>query len=234
MKTMSIEDPIEYTMDGITQAEVNDTIGNSFARLLRAFLRQDPDTIMVGEIRDLETATIAMRAALTGHTVLSTLHTNDSTSAVTRLLDMGVEAGLITTTLRGVMAQRLVRKNCDICKTPTAPSPELLARLSIPATAEMPFMQGQGCEACGYTGYRGRLPIVELWVPSREELLLVTGKPDNITLRNAVFGKGGGVTMLQDGFRKVVAGETTIEELIRVVPCEQIGNEQQFTFPNIV
>lgn len=228
-KTMSIEDPVEYTIDGITQAEVNDSIGNSFARLLRAFLRQDPDTIMVGEIRDVDTASIAMRAALTGHTVLSTLHTIDSTSAVSRLLDMGVEPGLLTTTLRGVMAQRLVRKNCDACKIPSKPSPEMLARLSIPDTAEIVFMQGQGCEACGYTGYRGRLPIVELWVPTREELLLIPGRPDNLTLRKAVFSKGIRLTMLQSGFKRVVAGETTVEELIRAVPCEQAGDESRLS-----
>lgn len=229
MKTMSIEDPIEYTMDGITQAEVNDTIGNTFACLLRSFLRQDPDTIMVGEIRDLETASIAMRAALTGHTVLSSLHTNDSTSAITRLLDMGVEAGLITTTLRGVMAQRLVRKNCNNCKIPVTPPPELLARVKIEASPDIAFMQGQGCETCGYTGFSGRLPIVELWLPSREDLLLVATKPDNLTLRNAVFGKKGELTMLQDGLRRVFSGETTVEELIRVVPSELIdkdGSEQ--------
>lgn len=222
MKTISIEDPIEYTMDGVTQTEVNETIGNSFARLLRAFLRQDPDTIMVGEIRDLDTATIAMRAALTGHTVLSTLHTNDSTSAVTRLLDMGIEPGLLSTTLRGVMAQRLVRKICEKCKGPAAPSSAMLKRLSLSPGAKIGFMQGQGCESCGYTGYRGRLPIVELWIPTREQLLLITGKPDNITLRNAVFGSGTCLAMLHDGFRRVCAGETTIEELIRVVPCEQL------------
>ncbi len=227
-KTVSIEDPIEYTMEGITQAEVNDTIGNTFAQLLRAFLRQDPDTIMVGEIRDLETAAIAMRAALTGHTVLSTLHTNDATSAVSRLLDMGVEAGLLTTTLRGVMAQRLVRKNCDICKAPVTPSADLLARFEFPENSSVSFMQGVGCEACSYTGFKGRLPVVELWIPSREELLLITRKPDNITLRNAVFTRGERYTMLQDAFRRVAEGETTLEELVRVVPCEQI--EAGFSF----
>lgn len=234
MKTVSIEDPIEYTMDGVTQAEVNETIGNSFSRLLRAFLRQDPDTIMVGEIRDLDTATIAMRAALTGHTVLSTLHTNDSTSAVSRLFDMGIEPGLLSTTLRGVMAQRLVRKNCEFCKIPVPPPAIMLQKLSLPTTLGIPFMQGQGCESCGYTGYRGRLPIVELWIPTRDELMLITGRPDNISLREAVFGKGKGFTMLQDAVRRVCAGETTVEELLRVVPCEQFDGELHFELPELL
>jgi type IV pilus assembly protein PilB len=224
-KTVSIEDPIEYSIEGVTQAEVNDVIGNTFSKLLRAFLRQDPDTIMVGEIRDQETASIALRAALTGHSVLSSLHTNDATSAVNRLFDIGVEAGLLTTTLRGVMAQRLVRRVCERCRERVQPSEELLARLSLDTTVDMPFMQGTGCDACGYTGYRGRLPIVELWIPSREELLLVTSKPDNLSLRAAVFGKRGGLSMLQDGLQRVAAGETTLEELVRVIPCEQIEGD---------
>ena len=220
-KTMSIEDPIEYSMDNVTQTEVNDAIGNSFACLLRAFLRQDPDTIMVGEIRDLETATIAMRAALTGHTVLSTLHTNDATSAVTRLLDMGLESGLITTTLRGVMAQRLVRRSCDKCRVLTPPRPELLAALSLSLDDGHQFMQGHGCDACNFTGYRGRLPIAEIWIPTREELLLISRRPDNIALRNAVFAKGRRLSMLDDGIRRAIAGDTTLEELVRVIPSEQ-------------
>lgn len=221
-KTLTIEDPIEYAIEGITQTEINEIIGNTFARLLRAFLRQDPDNIMVGEIRDLETATISMRAALTGHTVLSTLHTNDATSAVTRMIDMGVEPSLIATTLRCVLAQRLVRHVCRHCAVPYEPSPVLQAEFGVPPDSGWQFLQGKGCAFCNYSGYSGRLPIVELWIPSREELLMFNRRPDNITLRNAAFSQPGRTTMIEDGFRRVLAGETTLEELLRVVPYEQI------------
>jgi type II secretory ATPase GspE/PulE/Tfp pilus assembly ATPase PilB-like protein len=223
VKTLTIEDPIEYSINGITQTEVNEIIGNTFARLLRAFLRQDPDNIMVGEIRDLETATISMRAALTGHTVLSTLHTNDATSVVTRLIDMGVEPGLISTTLRCVLAQRLVRYVCKECKVAYIPSDMLLEEFGIPRGCDMKFVQGKGCPACHYTGFSGRRPIVELWIPTREELLMLNRRPDNISLRNVVFSLPERRTMVEDGFRRVQAGETTLEELMRTVPYEQIA-----------
>ncbi len=222
VKTLTIEDPIEYAIDGITQTEVNDIVGNTFARLLRAFLRQDPDNIMVGEIRDLETATISMRAALTGHTVLSTLHTNDATSAVTRLIDMGVEPSLIATTLRCVLAQRLVRHSCQKCRTRYTPSEEIMAEFGIPVNSAMEFVQGKGCPACNFTGFSGRLPIVELWIPTRDELLTFNRRPDNRTLHNAVFAQSNRPMMIEDGFRRVQAGETTLEELLRVVPFEQL------------
>jgi type II secretory ATPase GspE/PulE/Tfp pilus assembly ATPase PilB-like protein len=222
VKTLTIEDPIEYNIAGITQTEVNEAIGNTFARMLRAFLRQDPDNIMVGEIRDLETATISMRAALTGHTVLSTLHTNDSTSAVTRLIDMGVEPSLISDTLRCVLAQRLVRRVCNECKVPYSPPEKLLREFGIPLGSNLEFVHGEGCQACHFTGFNGRLPIVELWMPSREELLLLNRRPDNISLRKVVFSESERLTMIDDGFRRVQEGETTLEELIRTVPYEQI------------
>lgn len=232
VKTLTIEDPIEYTIDGITQTEVNEIIGNSFSRLLRAFLRQDPDNIMVGEIRDLDTATISMRAALTGHTVLSTLHTNDATSAVTRLIDMGVEPSLLSATLRCVLAQRLVRRICSDCKTPYTPPAQLLEEFGIPRDNGMEFVQGRGCPACHYTGFSGRLPIVELWLPTREELLMINRRPDNLSLRNEVFSVPGRLTMIDDGFCRVHAGETTLEELLRAVPYEQIesGRDKIATF----
>lgn len=222
VKTLTIEDPIEYSIEGITQTEVNEVIGNSFARLLRAFLRQDPDNIMVGEIRDLETATISMRAALTGHTVLSTLHTNDATSAVTRLIDMGVEPTLISATLRCVLAQRLVRRICPKCKAPYFPPEQLLEEFGIPPENNVQFFQGKGCPTCHYSGFSGRLPIVELWIPTREELLILNRRPDNLSLRNVVFSASDRLTMIDDGFRRVLAGETTLEELLRTVPYEQI------------
>jgi len=222
VKTLTIEDPIEYTIDGITQTEVNDIIGNSFATLLRAFLRQDPDNIMVGEIRDLETATISMRAALTGHTVLSTLHTNDATSAVTRLTDIGVEPSLIASSLRCVLAQRLVRRVCRKCQVQYTPSELVLSGFGIPLNSGLKFVQGKGCSECNYTGFSGRLPIVELWIPTSDELLMLSRRPDNPTLRNTVFTQSNRLTMIEDGFRRVPAGETTLEELLRVVPFEQI------------
>ena len=222
VKTLTIEDPIEYSIDGITQTEVNEVIGNTFARMLRSFLRQDPDNIMVGEIRDLETATISLRAALTGHSVLSTLHTNDATSAVTRLIDMGVEPGLLSDTLRLVLAQRLVRRICGQCKVSYAPSGKLLEEFGIAPLGSLEFVHGAGCPACHHTGFNGRLPIVELWIPSREELLLLNRRPDNISLRGVAFPGSGRLTMADDGFRRVQAGETTLEELLRAVPYEQI------------
>ena len=222
VKTLAIEDPIEYAIDGVTQTEVNEVIGNTFATLLRAFLRQDPDNIMVGEIRDLETATISMRAALTGHTVLSTLHTNDATSAVTRLIDIGVEPSLIASSLRCVLAQRLVRRICRKCQIQYTPSELVLSGFGIPLNSGLKFIRGKGCSECHYTGFNGRLPIVELWVPTNDELLMLSRRPDNPTLRNIVFGQSNRLTMIEDGFRRVPAGETTLEELLRVVPYEQI------------
>jgi len=222
VKTLTIEDPIEYSIDGITQTEVNEAIGNTFARMLRSFLRQDPDNIMVGEIRDPETATMAMRAALTGHTVLSTLHTNDATSAVTRLIDMGVEPSLISDTLRCVLAQRLVRRVCAECRIPYTPRAAFLEEFGIAPESRLEFVHGAGCPTCHYTGFSGRLPIVELWIPSREELLQLNRRPDNVSLRGLVFSGSTRLTMIDDGLRRVQAGETTLEELMRAVPYEQI------------
>ena len=152
VKTLTVEDPIEYIMDGISQSEVNTTIGNTFAEHLKAFLRQDPDHIMVGEIRDVETALIAIRASLTGHTVLSTLHTNDSTGVVQRLVDMGVEPTLLSATLRCIISQRLVRVICDQCREETVPAPEMLAEFGIRPGTSHRFMQGKGCSYCNNTG----------------------------------------------------------------------------------
>lgn len=222
VKTLTIEDPIEFSISGITQTEVNEIIGNTFARLLRSFLRQDPDNIMVGEIRDLETASISMRAAMTGHTVLSTLHTNDSTSAVTRLMDMGVEPSLISSTLRCVIAQRLVRRICDNCKKPYSPPDKLMKEFGIPVGTSIKLVQGTGCVSCHYTGFNGRLPIAEIWIPTRDELLFLNRRPDNLSLRNSVFSASDRLTMIEDGFHRVLQGVTTLEELLRTIPYEQI------------
>jgi len=222
VKTLTIEDPIEYSIDGITQTEVNEAIGNTFASLLRSFLRQDPDNIMVGEIRDRETATISLRAALTGHAVLSTLHTIDATSAVIRLSDMGLEPSHISDTLRCVLAQRLVRRICPKCKVAYQPAGDYLDEFGIAPASGQEFFHGAGCPDCHFTGFNGRLPIVELWIPTSEELLLLNRRTDNLSLRAAVFSDSGRQTMFDDGLRRVKAGETTPEELLRAVPYEQI------------
>ena len=162
-KLLTVEDPVEYEIEGVMQVPVNFAAGLTFARALRAFLRQDPDIVMVGEIRDFETAQIAIQAALTGHLVLTTLHTNDATGAVTRLIDMGIEPFLLASTAEAVLAQRLVRRICPACKTPFEPTEALLRQLGLDP-AEMkgrPFYRGAGCEMCQRTGYRGRLGIFE-------------------------------------------------------------------------
>ena len=222
-KTLTVEDPIEYSLDGISQSEVNDVVGNTFAKLLRSFLRQDPDNIMVGEIRDSETASISVRAALTGHTVLSTLHTNDATSAVIRLMDMGLEPTLISSTIRCVLSQRLVRVICPTCKVRQEPPAHMLREFMVPSDSSVEFHYGKGCGHCNYTGYVGRKPILEIWVPSREESLHFSKRPDNISLRNIAFNQGTRQTMIEDGINRVQRGETTLDELLRVVPYEQIA-----------
>lgn len=226
VKTLTIEDPIEYSLDGVCQTEVNETIGNSFAKLLRAFLRQDPDVIMVGEIRDPETAEIAMRAALTGHMVISTLHTNDSTSVVLRLMDMGIEPGLISSTLRGVLAQRLVRRICPLCTTRYNPPLSLLRDFGLTTDDDYNFQQGSGCSACNYTGYSKRFPIGEIWVPEYAELVALNKVTDNLALRKNIFTNNHRISLVEDGIRRVKAGETTLEELMRVIPYEQITAEK--------
>jgi len=225
-KTLTVEDPIEYALEGVTQTEVNEIIGNTYAKLLHSFLRQDPDNILVGEIRDSETAMVALRAAMTGHTVLSTLHANDSTGVVNRLLDIGIEASIVSSTLRCVLAQRLVRQICRECAAPHTPSPKILEEFGLPASPHVAFKKGKGCARCNYTGYSGRLPIIELWLPTREELAALNRKPDDILLRQKVFAPGGRATLLEDGFRRVLAGMTTLEELLRVVPHDQMESDR--------
>ena len=215
-KTLTVEDPIEYSIEGISQSEVNEVVGNTFAKMLRSFLRQDPDNIMVGEIRDAETASISVRAALTGHTVLSTLHTNDSTSAVLRLLDMGIEANLISSTIRCVLSQRLVRTICPHCKVKQSAPENIIKEFLITTDAPLEFFYGKGCSQCNYTGYTGRKPIVELWVPTREEIVHLNRKPDNLTLREIVFNRGQRQTMIEDGISRAVPYEQVAEFRKRV------------------
>jgi len=221
-KSMTVEDPIEYTLDGVQQTEVNEAIGNTFTQILRTFMRQDPDNIMIGEIRDTETAALAVRAALTGHTILSSLQTNDSTSAVTRLLNMGVDPNYLAATLRCVIAQRLVRIICNNCREQHIPSQVLLSKFAFANASEIPMQKGKGCPICAFTGFKGRKPIVELWVPSSDELLQINQKIDSGALRNLTFSTGNRLTMIEHGIELVRSGETTLEELLRVIPSAQI------------
>lgn len=216
-KIITVEDPIEYQLPGVNQIQVRPQIGLGFATLLRSIVRLDPNVIMVGEIRDLETAEIAARAALTGHLVLSTLHTNSAAAAITRLRDMGLEDYLLSAVLRGVLAQRLVRRLCDACKTPAPAPPDLRRRYGFTADT---MWRACGCPACRNTGYRGRQAIAEFLVPDAEiERLVVTGADQASIERAAVAG--GMKTMLQTGMDAVARGETTLEEILRAVRAEE-------------
>lgn len=216
LKILTIEDPVEYELPGVAQIPVKPGRNFSFATGLRAILRQDPDIVMVGEIRDFETAEIAIRAALTGHQVFSTLHTNDSTGAVTRLIDMGVEPFLISSSLEGVLAQRLVRRICPGCREATQIEPavrEQLAAIS-GGKVEGTFFKGKGCEECRGTGYRGRIGIFELLPLSAELREMVLQKQSNAQLK--ATAQRTMVTMHQDALDKVASGVTTAEEILRV------------------
>ncbi len=221
-KIITIEDPIEYELAGVAQIPVRPSRQFTFATGLRAILRQDPDIVMVGEIRDSETAEIAIRAALTGHQVFSTLHTNDATGAVTRLLDMGVEAFLISSALEGVLAQRLVRRICPDCRAEIQPSPAVCERLE--ALSGRPiqgaFFAGRGCEECRENGYRGRIGIFELLPIGSELRELILHKQSNTQLKDAA--QRSMTTMHQDALRKAAAGLTTLEEIVRVSSGDQL------------
>lgn len=216
-KILTIEDPIEYRLAGINQTQVKPQIGLDFAAALRSFLRQDPDVMMVGEIRDLETAQVAIQSALTGHMILSTLHTNTAASSVTRLLDMGVEPFLITSTLNAVLAQRLVRRLCPQCRTTTVLSREAIDSLGLDAAAMggMQFYKPHGCSACGNTGFRGRIALFELLEMDDEISRLILVRAEVREVQRAAVSAGMR-TMLADGIAKAQAGLTTVEEILRV------------------
>jgi type IV pilus assembly protein PilB len=216
LKLLTAEDPVEYEIEGIMQVPVNPLVGLTFASALRSFLRQDPDVIMVGEIRDLETAQIAIQASLTGHLVLSTLHTNDSAGAVTRLIDMGVEPFLIASSLEAVLAQRLVRRVCTQCKSSYEPPPELLTQLGVKREniGDRQFFYGKGCPVCTQTGYRGRLGIYE-WLRMSEAVRdLVVQRSPTLVIRQKALEQGMR-TLRDDGLRAIFDGHTTIEEVIK-------------------
>ena len=215
-KLLTAEDPVEYELDGIMQVPINDAVGLTFAKALRSFLRQDPDRIMVGEMRDLETAQIAIQASLTGHLVLSTLHTNDSAGAVTRLVDMGVEPFLVAATLEGVLAQRLLRTICKSCRAPYEPSLHVLNQLnlSVEDIGGKHFHTGSGCSVCGGSGYKGRKGIYELLDVTDPIRELITGRAPSLVLRQKAIELGM-VTLREDGLRSIYDGVTTIEEVLK-------------------
>ncbi|MGO9538897.1 MAG: GspE/PulE family protein [Limisphaerales bacterium] len=215
-KLLTAEDPVEYDIEGIMQVAINDAVGMTFGKALRSFLRQDPDIIMVGEMRDLETAQISIQASLTGHLVLSTLHTNDATGAVTRLIDMGVEPFLVSSTLMAVLAQRLVRTICKNCRTPFEPTEDQLALLNLSAhdLGDKVFHYGRGCSACNDTGYRGRKGIFELLIISEAIRGLINDRAPTIVLRQKAIELGM-VPLREDGLRSIFEGDTTIEEVVK-------------------
>src|ERR1035438_6617991 len=215
-KLLTAEDPVEFDIEGIMQVAINEAAGMTFAKALKSFLRQDPDIIMVGEMRDLETAQISIQASLTGHLVLSTLHTNDSPGAVTRLVDMGVEPFLISSTLQAVLGQRLVRTICKNCRTPFEPTEQQLGLLGLSPydLGDKVFHYGRGCSNCNDTGYKGRKGIFELLVVSDAIRALINDRAPTVVVRQKAVELGM-VTLREDGLRSIFDGDTTIEEVVK-------------------
>lgn len=215
-KLLTVEDPVEYDLEGVIQVQVHEQIGVTFIRVLRAFLRQDPDIIMIGEIRDFETAQIAIQASLTGHLVLTTLHTNDAAGAVTRLIDMDVEPFLIASTLESVLGQRLVRRICNHCKQAYTPTPDVLERLNLKPedVGERPFYVGRGCSECHQTGYRRRKGIFEYMAVTDPVRQLISDRRPTLEIRNMAVAHGM-KTLREDGVQNVLDGHTTVEEILR-------------------
>ena len=216
LKIITTEEPVEYQMDGVVQCNINERVGLTFAACLRSILRQDPDVIMVGEIRDFETAAISIESALTGHLVFSTLHTNDAPSTVTRLIDMNIEPFLLTSTIEGVLAQRLVRTICSACREKHDPNPESLDEMGISQAeaSQIDFYHGKGCAECNYTGYRGRIGIFELFTPSEETKEMILRRCSSTELRDSAR-KEGMKTLREDGWEKIINGITTVDEILK-------------------
>jgi len=215
-KLLTAEEPVEYDIDGIIQVSINPLVGNTFPMVLRAFLRQDPDVMMIGEIRDLETAQIAIQASLTGHLVFSTLHTNDASGAVTRLIDMDVQPYLISSTLETVLGQRLVRTICNNCKESLEPDDETLARLELKREDinHRPFYYGRGCPMCNSNGYKGRKGLYEYLHISEPIREMINERKPTLYIR-AKARELGMRTMREDGIRNVLDGYTTANEVLR-------------------
>jgi general secretion pathway protein E len=214
-KIITLEDPVEYTLDGVAQVPIHAQTGVTFPSMLRSILRQDPDVILVGEMRDTETAELAVQAALTGHVVFSTLHTNDAVGAIPRLLDLGVAPYLVAATLEAVLAQRLVRRICDACREPYAPDHQSLTLLNQDGDAPPQLTHGRGCAACRGTGFRGRTGLFELLVLTDQLRETIVGEPARGQME-AIARAGGMLSLRTDGWAKVRAGLTTIEEVLRV------------------
>ncbi len=211
---ITVEDPVEYKMRYVNQIEVNQKGGVGFADALRAVLRQDPDIILVGEIRDEETARIAIQAALTGHFVVSTIHTQDASSAVSRLIDMGIEPFLVSSSIAGIVGQRLIKKLCDSCKKPYTPEPELLKELGINPAGNYTFYKETGCDLCRDTGFHGRLSIQEILVPTKNIQKLIIEKADSVQIRSQAI-KEGFIPLRIAGLKKLIEGVTTLEEVLQ-------------------
>jgi general secretion pathway protein E len=217
-KIITVEDPVEYQMEGVNQIQAKPQIGLTFASALRSIVRQDPDVIMIGEMRDLETARIAVQSALTGHLVLSTLHTNDAAGGVTRLLDMGLEEYLLTSTVNGILAQRLVRKLCPDCKQPYQASPEVVKELRLrrfQPEGDITLYKPVGCASCGGMGYRGRLAIIEFLEMTDPLRKLIMAHEEAGAIQKLAIDEGMS-TMFENGLTKAIQGVTTIEEVMRV------------------
>jgi type IV pilus assembly protein PilB len=216
---VTIEDPVEYQLDIINQNQTNDIIGLTFPRFLKHVLRQDPDIIMVGEIRDRETAEIAIQASLTGHLVLSTLHTNDACGAITRLLDMGIEPFMISSAVAGIIGQRLIRSICPDCKSFYYPSKEMVQRLGLDSEKNIKLAKGKGCESCYDSGFKGRLGIYELVELNQDLQKLILTNPSGEELRNFI-ARQNIPTIVSEGIEKVTEGITTLEEVKRAIHTE--------------
>ncbi len=216
LKILTAEDPIEYVYDNFTQCEVNEKIGMTFASYIRIFLRHDPEIIMIGEIRDDETAEMAIRAAQTGHLVLSTLHTNDSLGAIARLTGLGVNPNMLTSSLIGVISQRLARRICSRCKDTYIPPMEIIKEFFAMPPTDINWVKGHGCQECNYTGFKGRIALAELWEPSQRDTLLINKKAPLEELQESA--RQSTIPIIEEALLKLRAGETTLEELIRVLP----------------
>jgi type IV pilus assembly protein PilB len=225
IRILTAEDPIEYVYEQFSQSEVNNQIGNTFASYLRAFLRHDPEVIMVGEIRDEETADMAFRAAQTGHLLLSTLHTNTAVGAVTRLLDLKIDPNMLASALIGVVGQRLVRQVCAACSAPYQPSEELMREFFDATPSGVVFYKGSGCSECNSTGYHGRMSVAELWIPNEQDFLLINKGASFEDLRQSALRTT--LSMADDAFERLAAGRTNLEELIRTLPYSTITEFRQ-------
>ena len=225
VRILTAEDPVEYVYEELSQGEVNQQIGNTFAMYLRAFLRHDPEVIMIGEIRDEETAEMAFRAAQTGHLLLSTLHTNNAFAALPRLRDLKVESSLIASSLNGVLSQRLARKLCEKCRAEAEPDAKLIREFFGTGKPDTPLFKAVGCDYCGHTGYRRRMLLADMWTPDDQDRVMIAQEAQLETIRESAVRTT--ISMAQDAHDRLVAGRTTLEELLRVLPYTAVVEHRQ-------